>query len=52
MHSIIFSDNLIALFDPGNLVWYKILSLDRNTDLGNKLNTKKFKYQLPVQKVV
>jgi hypothetical protein len=44
-YSLIYQDNLIALFEPGNFVCYKLPALERNTDLENKLNTKKFKYQ-------
>ncbi|MBN8699579.1 MAG: hypothetical protein J0L54_08190 [Chitinophagales bacterium] len=44
-YSLIFQDNLIALFEPGNFVCYKIPSLERNSDLERKLNTRKFKYQ-------
>ena len=44
-YSLIFKDNLIALFEPGNFVCYKLPSLERNSDLEKKLNTKKFKYQ-------
>jgi len=44
-YSLIYQDNLIALFEPGNFVCYKIPSLERNIDLERKLNTKKFSYQ-------
>ena len=44
-YSLIFKGNLIALFEPGSFVCYKIPSLERNIDLENTLNTRKFKYQ-------
>lgn len=43
-YSIIYHDNLIALFDPGNFICYKLPSLKRNIDLEKKLNTDKFQY--------
>ncbi|MGN6494319.1 MAG: hypothetical protein ACTHLE_20170 [Agriterribacter sp.] len=44
-YSLIYKNNLIALFEPGNFVCYQLPTLERNTDLENKLNTEKFKYQ-------
>lgn len=44
-YSLIYKNNLIALFEPGNFVCYKLPSLERNTDLENRINTRKFKYQ-------
>jgi hypothetical protein len=44
-YSLIFKDNLIALFEPGHFACYKIPTLESNTNLEEKLNTRKFKYQ-------
>ena len=43
-YSVIFHDNLVALFEPGNFACYKLPSLERNIKLERKLNTKKFQY--------
>lgn len=42
--SVIFENSLISLFENGKFVCFNIGNFDRNTELENKLNTKKFKY--------
>jgi|GEM_PF-2921738 len=43
-YSVIFHNNLIALFEPGSFVCYSLPSLKRNVDLEKRLNTMKFEY--------
>lgn len=43
-YSVVFQNNLVSLFEPGKFVCYNLYNLERNFDLENKLNTKKFKY--------
>lgn len=43
-YSIIFDNNLIALFENGKFACYTLDTIQRDTALENKLNTRKFKY--------
>jgi len=43
-YSVIFQNNLVALFKPGKFVCYDIETLERNSNLEIKLNKKKFSY--------
>lgn len=42
--SVIYENTLIALFEKGKFACYKLDSFERDTNLENQLNTKKFKY--------
>ncbi len=43
-YSVIFRDRLIALFDPGYFAAYHLPSMERDTLMEKRLNTRKFQY--------
>ena len=43
-YSVVFQNNLVALFEPGKFVCYNLDNLKRNFDLESKLNTRMFNY--------
>ncbi|MDR6969246.1 hypothetical protein J2X31_003273 [Flavobacterium arsenatis] len=42
--SVIYENSLVTLFENGKFTCFKLENFERNTELENKLNTKKFKY--------
>ena len=42
--SVIYEHSLVTLFENGKFTCFKLENFERNTELENKLNTKKFKY--------
>ncbi|SEH74214.1 hypothetical protein SAMN02927937_01176 [Paenimyroides aquimaris] len=49
-YSVIFENNLVSLFENGKFACYDIITFERNIQLENKLNLKKFKYHWVIDK--
>ena len=49
-YSVIFENNVISLFENGKFACYDIISFERNIQLENKLNLKKFKHHWIIDK--
>lgn len=48
--SVIYENSLVSLFENGQFACFKLDSFERDTELENKLNTKKFKYHWIIDK--